>query len=556
MSTVSCAHNTVRALTGGTCPLCPAPRKVARGDDYVNVLGGAGTSGDKRSADSYRADIVPIEEAALLWRTEDMAAKIVEAYADEMLRAGFEIRVREPADKKLDAKGISEALHSKWEELGLTPALWDAISYERAYGGAAILLGVNDMQANWALPLNMKSIVSFDFLTTLQPDELIPETYYENPTQPKYGQVELWRLRPHGVGRATFYSEQLIHETRLIIFPGIRVSRKRGDQPVEGWGDSVLSRVRRVLFDFGMGWSAAGYLLRDFAQGVYKMKDFDIMAAENNTTAVKARLQALEMGRSFSRIVVVDKEDDFVRQQTPVSGLPELLDRFAVRIAAAGDIPVTRLMGQSPAGLNATGNADIRFWYDKINGLQDRKLRPCLERIAHVTFPALRIPEPKHWSFRFRPLWQATEKETADARMVQAQADAIYITNTVLSAEEVALARFGGDEYSFETPVDFEAREALEPVAEPPVKSQQELDAEKAELEVTRQQLGNGPAEADDASESSESSKQDEERFDFIEKQGRKWAVCSHETEQVLAVFKTKLEAEDHLAQINARRAE
>jgi phage-related protein (TIGR01555 family) len=506
---MACTHTTVRSLTGGTCPLCPAPRKSARGDDYVNVLSGAGTSSDRRSYDSYRADVVPIEEAALLWRTEDMAAKIIEAYADEMLRAGFELRVRESADKQRDAKEICETLHSKWEELGLTSALWDAISYERAYGGAAILLGVNDMQSSWALPLNLKTVVSLDFLTVLQPDELIPETYYEDATASKYGQVELWRLRPHGVGRVGVGSEQLIHESRLIIFPGIRVSRKRGDQPYEGWGDSVLSRVRRVLFDFGMGWSAAGYLMRDFAQGVYKMKDFDIMAAENNTTAVKARLQALEMGRSFSRIVVVDKEDEFVRQQTPISGMPEMLDRFAIRIAAAGDIPVTRLMGQSPAGLNATGNADIRFWYDKISGLQDRKLRPRLEYIALVTFAALKIKEPEHWSFRFRPLWQETAKETADARMVQAQADAIYITNCVLSAEEVALARFGGDEYNYDTPVDFEARAKLEPAADAPVKSQRELDEEEAERELAAQQLEASAAEA--PSEPSESANQDEQ---------------------------------------------
>jgi hypothetical protein len=185
-----------------------------------------------------------------------------------------------------------------------------------------------------------------------------------------------------------------------------------------------------------------------------------------------------------------------------------MLDRFAIRIAAAGDIPVTRLMGQSPAGLNATGNADIRFWYDKISGLQDRKLRPRLEYIALVTFAALKIKEPEHWSFRFRPLWQETAKETADARMVQAQADAIYITNCVLSAEEVALARFGGDEYSYDTPVDFEARSKLEPAADAPVKSQRELDEEEAERELAEQQLEASAAEA--PSEPPESAKQDE----------------------------------------------
>ena len=36
--------------------------------------------------------------------------------------------------------------------------------------------------------------------------------------------------------------------------------------------------------------------------------------------------------------------------------------------AGAADIPVTRLLGQSPAGLSATGESDTRNYYDMIVG--------------------------------------------------------------------------------------------------------------------------------------------------------------------------------------------
>ena len=44
--------------------------------------------------------------------------------------------------------------------------------------------------------------------------------------------------------------------------------------------------------------------------------------------------------------------------------------------AGAADIPVTRLLGQSPAGLSATGDSDTRNYYDMIAARQELDLRP------------------------------------------------------------------------------------------------------------------------------------------------------------------------------------
>jgi hypothetical protein len=63
----------------------------------------------------------------------------------------------------------------------------------------------------------------------------------------------------------------LIHESRMIVFPGIRVSRYQQSTARGGWGESVLSRVYRVLRDFNTAWSSAGVLVTDFAQSVIKI---------------------------------------------------------------------------------------------------------------------------------------------------------------------------------------------------------------------------------------------------------------------------------------------
>ena len=56
--------------------------------------------------------------------------------------------------------------------------------------------------------------------------------------------------------------------------------------------------------------------------------------------------------------------------------------RTSLQVAAsAADIPVTRLLGQSPAGLSATGDSDTRNYHDMIAARQELDLRPQLERL-------------------------------------------------------------------------------------------------------------------------------------------------------------------------------
>ena len=53
-------------------------------------------------------------------------------------------------------------------------------------------------------------------------------------------------------------------------------------------------------------------------------------------------------------------------------------------MAGAAEIPATRLFGRSPQGLNATGESDLKTYYERIAQLQETYLRPALERLLPV----------------------------------------------------------------------------------------------------------------------------------------------------------------------------
>ena len=434
--------------------------RAARADDWANVLSGFGNASyDKRQSGYFKldADLVTPEEAREIWRGDPFGARIVETVPNEMLREGFVLSVAD------DAGDRAAEIDQEWSRLALTAALGEALCYERGYGGGAILIGANDGESDLTKPLVPERVVSVDWLTALESRDLVPVRWYTNPGAAKFGRPAIYRLNPLRQGvpveRDGFAMPTLvdIHESRLAIFPGIIVSRRYTTSLLSGWGDSVFTRVKAVLRDFHIGFAAAAVLVHDFSQAVYRVKGLAEVLTADNAGDFVARMRTMELSRSTARAVLIDESESFERKSTPISGLPELLDRFMTLLASAADMPLTLLMGQSPGGLNATGASDIRFFYDRIRSAQVRKVAPAIRQITRLIMIASG-GEPEKWSIRFNPLWQPTTEEAAAARKTQADTDAIYLDRNVVDADEIAASRFSGAEFSFDTFVDLEAR--------------------------------------------------------------------------------------------------
>jgi phage-related protein (TIGR01555 family) len=119
-------------------------------------------------------------------------------------------------------------------------------------------------------------------------------------------------------------------------------------------------------------------------------------------------------------------------------------------------------MGQSPAGMDATGDSDIRWFYDTIRTKRENDLDPKLRRVHELIMLAKDGPTkgqvPDSWSLQYPSLWQMTPKEEAEIRELQSRTDQVYLVNSVVLPEEIALSRFKPDGWSGETTIDTAAR--------------------------------------------------------------------------------------------------
>ena len=428
---------------------------ATRKDGWQNLVTGLGTKRDKRMHTTFGG--APIWQSGQildeLYAGDDMIARIVDLPAQEMTREWLELHVGDGPD-------IAKAMLQRLEDLDLQAKTDEALTWARLHGGALMILGIDDGQTT-DKPLKEDSIKSFGWVSVVDRWEVRVASRYEDVRSPKYGMPEVYEITPASEGGGSAVNDRMfIHESRVIRFDGVKTPRRRMALN-GGWCDSVVTRLYEVIRDFCLGYASAAATLADFSVGVVAIQNLAEMLAADQEGLVLKRLEMLDMARSIARAVFMDAEKErFEYVARSLTGMPETLDRLALRLSAGTGIPVTLLMGQSPAGLNATGASDIRLWYDNVRSQQNQYLTPRIGRVIRLAFLAKDGPtngkEPEDWSISWRPLWQPTEKEQAETRYLTMQTDVGYIDRGVLSPRKVAESRFGGDRWSMETTIDID----------------------------------------------------------------------------------------------------
>lgn len=430
-------------------------RAVRRTDSWLNALTGVGLNRGK-SAMVFRAsasDYLDDRTLEDLYELDGVASRIVRAPCVHALRHGVIVSTGDP---QVDTK-----IKARMEELDAVNALRKAWQWARLYGGGAVFVGADDGK-DPALPLDLDAIQSVRFTVDTDRIELQPSDWETDPLKSTFGKPRTYRLTRNATGGGSQHAQ--VHASRLIRFDGVEPTKRRR-QYLHGWGDSVLQRVYVDLQQARGAYAAVAGLMHESSQGVFKMKDLMSMISGDKDDTFKRRMELMDMSRSVARAILIDEDETYERIEVgALTGLVEAMDRFTNMVSASSEIPVTVLMGQAPAGLNATGESDIRSWYDAVAAEREAMLRSRVERMVKLLLRAKDGPtggvEPPGWKVTFPPLWQSTPSEDADLRQKVAATDQIYIDKGVITPEEVALNRFRSEGWSPDTTIDLEARES------------------------------------------------------------------------------------------------
>lgn len=451
----------------------PPKKKNPHLDGWENATSGLGVLGsDKRLGAVPVVEIFDQATAEELWLGDHLAAKIVEAPAAEMFREGYTVSV--PDDHELQ-----ELIETEKQRLRVDERLQKAEEYRRAFGGAGILLGVDDGQS-LETPFDVRKVRKVTHLTVFSPRELTPERWYADPLQPNYGEIERYRLTPIVQGSVT--ASVIVHASRIVRFQGaIAGPNSKFRSAIPGWGYSVFTRVAGAVRDFQAALDGTGILTQDIATPTLKIVGLAKLLATNEGAKLTERAKGIEAARSIARVTILDKDEEYERKTASVAGLSDLVDQLKYSLASAAEMPVSLLMGQAPAGLNATGDSDVRWYYDRTSGKQ-KKVETQMRQIFDAVFAALgQVPES--YGFEWAPLWQPTDLEKEQTRKTVAERDVLYIDAGVITATEVAKSRFGVNGWSAETSVDLDLRDELEAADAESLKEGPETEDQKTDPE-------------------------------------------------------------------------
>ena len=457
--------------------------RLIRSDNWQNVMTGFGTTRDKTTYGRfYGKRRITDTELSNLYHQSDVAKRAIALKPQEMVRQGWAVGIED------DEGDIATALVKKLREIGAATHIRDAMIWARLYGGSGIIIGADDgFEAE--LPLNETSITAVNFLHVIDRRHMMPEAPIEDTMDPNFGKPEFYRINPTD-GRGGFR----IHHSRLILFGGAHTDPEER-QRLGGWDHSVIEAMYDTLRQFASVWQASEQLMSDASQAVFKIQGLMSMIAGGQKEDLQTRMQLVDMSRSVARALLLDADggEEFTRQSSSFTDASVMLDKFMMRLAAATDIPVTILMGRSPAGQNATGDADFRWFYDNVRTAQENDLRPCLERLIEIIFASREGPTggnvPAEWELRFNPLWQMTPAEQAELQNKQADTDTKYIQSGVLLPEEAALSRFKTEGWSSDTQIDRDLRDQM-------LNAPEESELEEPAPEPEEDEVVLGPADA------------------------------------------------------------
>jgi phage-related protein (TIGR01555 family) len=401
-------------------------RDIAAGalrfDSWKSLLGSFGGRSDRGRTDQMAFAPTPtLSDATLSAAYRDMwlVRRVVEARASDALRGGWGV---DESEKLENFTRLNTATHTEG-------AFERALHMADLKGGAGLFIGYKGAAGQDLLqPAPVGTEVAF--LEVFDKFQLNGQERVKDLDSPEYDRPQIWQVM--GSRRAGLR----FHASRMIRFPGAsRGSDLGSSEQDRDWGDSMLQSVWDDIVRYGVFWQGVGHLMQLASVGVLSLSGLIEMLASKNRADAEARIDLLNETLSLSRLLLLDAKhnESYHREAVAFTDMPALLDQVQLATAGAFKMPVTKLFGRSPAGMNATGESDTRMWYDEVQSYRTRVIEPRLEALIAIT-------ERRVIDIDFDPLWQPTAKEFAEVRNLEIQGTERLWTMGVVSDAEIRAA--------------------------------------------------------------------------------------------------------------------
>lgn len=390
---------------------------------FVNPISGTGTSIDKNSISFFSPTKLTSKNFNEVIYVESWAAgKFIDIPVDDMF-----MKWRTFCD--MENSDIMRVERAE-TEFGIKSKLSKAIKASRLHGTGLFVILTKD--AIPEKPLNVNRMMPGDLSNIITVDRFDANVVSKNnnPFSKNYGKPIFYNITLKMGGSF------VVHHSRVIRFDGITSFSDNSWQSYDqDWGVSSLIPVITEIYQDSNVSKGAASLVNEASIAVQKIEGFeDALSGAGDEMSIQDRMSQTSILRSIFRTIFMDSEDSFERHAVNFSGLPELMDRNAVRLAAAADIPETRFWSKSLTGLQSTGDGEARNYAMKVESDQNNKLPEPLRKIDAVLQKHLGLSE--NINYEFPSILDLSEKDKVEVASKKALFVVPLVTAGIIDEDE------------------------------------------------------------------------------------------------------------------------
>jgi phage-related protein (TIGR01555 family) len=343
-----------------------------------------------------------------LYRSHWIVRRIIDVIPEDMIKNGYDIlsQIGPDAIRRIEKAD---------RQTQTTRKILHGLKWGRLYGGAGALIMIDGQEDMLDQPLELDSIMPGQYQGLLVLDRwsgITPdEELITDPSSPEFGLPKMYTVTSEVLTQGI-----RVHHSRVLRFAGRELPYL--EMLAENyWGASEIEHVIDELKKRdNTSWNIA--MLTFLANlRVMKIEGMGQVLATGNQRAQEDlynTVQAMNAMMNNNSIQVLGENDSYETHQYTFGGIAEMYDRFMMDVSGAAEIPVTKLFGRSPAGMNATGESDMQNYYDVIEEKQEALLRPVYDKIFPILLMSSLGAIPDDFEYDFNPVRRAPEEEMAD----------------------------------------------------------------------------------------------------------------------------------------------
>lgn len=427
-------RKTLDKVITDTPPSPPAPKNLTL-DAFQNALARLGW-GTPNMLEATQYPLTRLTQNYTLmnslYRSHWVVRRIIDVIPEDMCKNWYQVSSQLRPD-------LIERIQKLERRTNVKAKILDGLKWGRLYGGAGAIMMIDGHEGTLDQPLDLDTVFPGSFKGLLVVDRW--SGIYPGPDlvtdidDPEFGLPDAYQVTNN-----TTKSVVNVHHSRLIRFIGRDLPFWEKQAEVY-WGASEIEHVFDELKKRDNTSYNIANLVFHANLKVLQMGDLGQMLATGNEKAKQDLYNVIQaqnwLMNNFS-MYLLDKEDSFDTKSYTFSGLSDIYENFMLDMAGAAEIPVTKLFGRSPAGLNATGESDMQNYYDAIETKQEAYLRPALDKLLPVLFMSELGAIPDDMDYRFNPVRRPSDTEKSDLAGKRTES-VVEVFNAGLISERIAL---------------------------------------------------------------------------------------------------------------------